>query len=87
MPTTRLSSKGQVILPKSCREAHHWSAGQAFEVLDTGEGVLLKPLGPFPATTLEQVSGCLRHPGSAKSLKQLEADLSQAVRKTWRDRR
>ncbi|PZN73131.1 MAG: hypothetical protein DM484_23225 [Candidatus Methylumidiphilus alinenensis] len=27
METTRLSSKGQVILPKSVRDAHHWSPG------------------------------------------------------------
>ena len=28
METTRLSSKGQVIIPKRLRDAHHWLAGQ-----------------------------------------------------------
>ena len=30
METTRLSSKGQVIIPKTLRDAHHWLAGQEF---------------------------------------------------------
>lgn len=32
METTRLSSKGQVILPKSIRDARHWAPGAEFEI-------------------------------------------------------
>ena len=48
MANTRLSSKGQVIIPRSYLDAHHWKAGQELVVIDTEEGVLLKPARPFP---------------------------------------
>jgi len=50
METTRLSSKGQVILPKSIRASHKWEPGVEFAVEDTPDGVLLRPLKPFEAT-------------------------------------
>ena len=53
---TRLSSKGQVIIPKSIRQNHRWLIGQEFTVEDTGEGVLLRPKSPFPRTTVEEVA-------------------------------
>ena len=39
METTRLSSKGQVIIPKSVRSAHRWEAGLDFQIIDTGDGI------------------------------------------------
>ena len=39
METTRLSSKGQVILPKSIRASHKWEPGVEFAVEDTPDGV------------------------------------------------
>ena len=57
MKNTRLSSKGQVIIPKSSRLAHHWEAGQELVVIDTDEGVLLKPARPVPSSTLEELAG------------------------------
>src|SRR5215472_12977882 len=52
METTRLSSKGQVILPKSIRDAHRWQRGTEFMVEDTAVGVLLRPAKPFPPTRI-----------------------------------
>ena len=60
METTRLSSKGQIILPKSVRDARQWKPG-AVEAVK--EGVLLRPLKPFPRTKLEDVSGFLKYKG------------------------
>ena len=45
--TTRLSSKGQVIIPKKLRDAYHWLAGQELVEIATDDGVLLKPKQPF----------------------------------------
>ena len=42
MTKTRLSSKGQVIIPAQVRAAHHWEAGQELTVVDAGDGILLK---------------------------------------------
>lgn len=63
MPTTRLSSKGQVVIPKSVREAHDWAPGQEFEIVETNGSVILRPKKPFPETTIDEVAGCLDYDG------------------------
>jgi AbrB family looped-hinge helix DNA binding protein len=80
METTRLSSKGQVILPKSIREAHQWQPGTEFLVQDTAGGVLLRPAKPFAPTRIEDVAGCLRYTGKAKSLAQMDSAIKIEVR-------
>jgi AbrB family looped-hinge helix DNA binding protein len=47
--TTRLSSRGQVILPKSVREARHWRAGTEFLVESIEEGDPFETFMPAPA--------------------------------------
>ena len=61
--TTKLSTKGQMILPAELRKKHGWQPGQVLEVHDTPEGVLLKPAPAFPQTTVDQVAGMLHRPG------------------------
>lgn len=63
MPTTRLSSRGQVVLPKRIREKHQLDAGQEFEIIDTDEGILLRPRSAFPQTTFEEVRGATGYDG------------------------
>ena len=43
MQTTTLSSKGQIIIPKTLRVALRWGPGTQLEVHDTPEGILLRP--------------------------------------------
>jgi len=85
--TTRLSSKGQVIIPKSIRQSHRWLIGQEFTVEDTGEGVLLRPKSPFPRTTVEEVAGCLKYSGPPKTLEEMEDAIRKGVLEQWRDSR
>ncbi len=79
METARLSSKGQVILPKSLRDAHRWTVGTEFEVEDRPEGILLRPKKRFPATQLSEVIGCAGYTGSAKSLEEMEGAIAQGL--------
>lgn len=73
METTKLSSKGQVILPAAIRTANQWKAGVEFAVEDTGDGVLLRPLKPFAATTLKEVTGCCAgYTGKAHTLEEMD---------------
>jgi AbrB family looped-hinge helix DNA binding protein len=72
MTTTVLSSKGQVIIPKPVRVAHHWNAGDRLLVEDTPDGVLLRPVALFKRTTLEDLKKCLDWKGSAKTLEEME---------------
>ena len=86
MAKTTLSSKGQIIIPKALREAYNWQAGLEFVVIDTGDGILLKPAPTFDATTLEQVAGCLAYQGPPKSLDEMDSAVQQAVLEAWHDR-
>ena len=61
METTKLSTKGQIILPASIRAARDFQPGDEFAVEASSRGILLRPLNPpFPRTRLEDVVGCLR---------------------------
>ncbi|MXX87610.1 MAG: AbrB/MazE/SpoVT family DNA-binding domain-containing protein [Acidobacteria bacterium] len=80
-PTTTLSTKGQVILPKPIRDALGWDAGARLAVERTSEGVLLKPVSGFPETDPEEVFGCLRFDGAPKSLAEMEAGVMAEARR------
>jgi AbrB family looped-hinge helix DNA binding protein len=79
MSTTRLSSRGQVVLPKRVRDKHQWDPGQEFEVVQTEEGVLLRPRSPFPETTFEAVRGRTGYDGPPVPTDQLTG--TEALRK------
>jgi len=81
MPTTRLSSKGQVIIPKVLRNRHHWEPGQELDAIDTEDGVLLKPAFAFPVSSLREVAACLSYKGKAKTLEEMEAAIKTGARK------
>ena len=80
MSTTRLSSKGQVIIPKPMRTSHHWEVGQELIVEDVGDGILLKPKAPFLETTISDVASCLKREGKSKSLDDMEAAIKQGIK-------
>ncbi len=81
METTRLSSKGQVIVPKAIREAHGWQAGTEFAVEDLPDGIKLRPLKPFPASRLEDVAGSLRYTGKPKTLGEMDEAIRAEVKR------
>jgi AbrB family looped-hinge helix DNA binding protein len=86
MKTTRLSSKGQVIIPKELREAHQWEVGQELIAVDVGDGILLKSNSAFQETNLEQVAGCLKYGGESKSLEEIEDAIRLGIMEEWHDR-
>lgn len=71
METTHLSSQGQVVIPQSLQDAQGWKAGQELVAIDVGDGILLKPKKPFPATKLADVAGCLKYRGQPKNVDEL----------------
>ena len=81
MDTTRLSSKGQVVLPSSIRAARNWKAGVEFSVEETPEGVLLRPLKPFAPTRIEDVFGSAGYIGPSKSVEEMHAAVAAESRK------
>jgi AbrB family looped-hinge helix DNA binding protein len=83
--TTRVSTKGQVILPKAVRDARDWPAGTELVVETVGDGVLLKAAAPFAPTTLDEVFGALPYKGKPKSLAEMDAAVAAEARRRARD--
>jgi AbrB family looped-hinge helix DNA binding protein len=76
-----LSTKGQVILPKSISASRAWGPGTEFTVEETEEGVLLRPARLFPASDLAAVGGCLRARGKRKSVAQMHAAIELELKR------
>ena len=83
MKTTRISSKGQVVLPKSLRDSRKWESGTELAVEAMEGGVFLRTLQPFPGTTMDRVFGCLKYKGKPRSV----AEMDKAIAKETRRRR
>ena len=84
MSTTRLSSKGQVMIPKHIRVVHCWEPGMELEVVECEGGVLLRPKAPFAATSLDEVAGCLPSQVYLGD-EDIQKKLKDATRKAWND--
>jgi AbrB family looped-hinge helix DNA binding protein len=83
MEITKVSNEGQVIIPEQLRKSHGWETGQELIVIDTGDGVLLKPKKPFAETTLNEVAGCLKYQGTPKSLDDMDDAIRQGIEESW----
>jgi AbrB family looped-hinge helix DNA binding protein len=79
--TTTISTKGQVILPKTIREQRHWEAGTRLIVEDTADGVLLKTAPVFAPTRTEDVFGSLPYAGAPKTLEEMDAGVAAEAKR------
>jgi AbrB family looped-hinge helix DNA binding protein len=84
METTKLSSKGQVVIPKSLRSAHHWKTGQELVVVDVGDGILLKPKSRFKETSISEVASCLKFAGKSRSLDDMDSAIRTGVKNKYK---
>ncbi len=80
MSRARLSSKGQLIIPKPIRKAHGWDTGQELEVIDTEDGILLKSRSPFKPTSMVDVVGSLPYSGEPKTVDQMHEAIARGVK-------
>lgn len=87
MEKTKLSSKGQVVIPKAVRDAHGWTEGTEFTVEDTPGALVLRPqrTSLFPKTTIDDVIGCANYKGPRKTLKEMNDGIVKEARRMWRD--
>ena len=81
METTKLSTKGQVILPKTIRDAHRWNPGTEFLVQEGHGGVLLRPVKVFPPARFEEVAGCLHYSGRPKTVQEMRQAVAKEVKR------
>lgn len=47
---TRLSSKGQIVIPKDVRDRLRWKPGMELEVVQTPGGITVRATAPFSKT-------------------------------------
>jgi AbrB family looped-hinge helix DNA binding protein len=85
MAKTRLSSKGQVIIPKAVRDRQGWRPGTELDIEDRGDGVVLRPARPFPATTIEEVYGCLEYRGRPITIEEMDEAVAREARRMWEE--
>lgn len=77
---TRMSTKGQIILPKAIRDHKKWGAGTRLVAEETAEGVLLRAAPAFAPTSYEEVFGSLKFDVPAKTLEEMDAGITAEVR-------
>jgi AbrB family looped-hinge helix DNA binding protein len=79
MKLTRLSTKGQIVVPKDILSSHAWGPGTEFAVEDAGDAILLRPAARFPAAKLDDVAGCLRSKRKSKTIAEMHAAIEHEV--------
>jgi AbrB family looped-hinge helix DNA binding protein len=84
MATTRMSSKGQVVIPEEIRDRLALEPGTQFLVIGEGDAVILKVLQPPAMAEFDDLVKRARK--AAKRAGMTKRDIDQAV-KTVRDRR
>jgi AbrB family looped-hinge helix DNA binding protein len=83
METTKLSSDGRVAIPQFLREYYHWKDGEELIIINTGDGILLKPKKVFPETQLDDVAGCLNYQGEPKTIEDMEQAIQSGINELW----
>ncbi len=80
--TSRLSTKGQLIIPKEIRERHGWRPGSELIVEDRGSEVVLRSSTRVPETSLEDLVGCTGYTGPRRSLEEMEEAIARGARQS-----
>ncbi|MDZ4842326.1 MAG: AbrB/MazE/SpoVT family DNA-binding domain-containing protein [Hyphomicrobium aestuarii] len=82
MGTTKLSSKGQIVIPKAAREAAGWKAGDELVVEPQTGGLLIRRKSPFRQTTMDEVVGCANYTGPRRTIEDMDAAIDFMFRDT-----
>lgn len=80
---TKLSSKGQVVIPQELREINHWLPGQELIAVNTDEGVLLKPKPAFSETAIEDLIRFRPYKGEVKTIEEMNEAVREAIVNRW----
>ncbi len=81
METTKLSAKGQVVLPKRVRDAHGWKPGAEFVVESTPAGVLLRLRSGKRTGKVADLAGMLKRPGQKPlTIEEMDAAVAAAMK-------
>jgi AbrB family looped-hinge helix DNA binding protein len=89
---TRISTKGQIVLPKAVRDRHGWPHGQIMEVVDMPGGVMLRAkLAKDDAKLTQQILERMRtraqlYNGPPLDDREIKAAVDAALNEKWSKR-
>lgn len=75
----RVSSKGQLVLPKAIRERRGFDAGSEVEIEEVPGGILLRLIRSGGTTDLASLLGCTGYVGPRKTLEEMEAAIREGA--------
>lgn len=83
---TKLSAKGQIVIPKAVRERLKWSQGDDLEIVETAGGILLVPRSRHrERITIEEFRKRVRpHEGPTVSLEEMQRGIDEAMAERWK---
>ena len=83
--TTTLSTKGQVVIPKTVRDAMAWPDGMTLAIEPHAQGVLLSAAKHhFPPSNSQIVRGCMNYKGQALSIDEIDKQVAAAFTEKWK---
>ena len=82
---TSLSSKGQIVIPRSIRTALNISTGDKFAVISDGENILLRPVEKPDIAAFRKLVAASRKYARETGLK--KSDITAAITKARRENR
>ena len=87
--TTKMSSKGQVVLPEALRQMYGWESGTAFTILAYKGSIIMQPLkAPTDDEIAAEFEGAFAQARQqAKEAGMTPSDISKAISDVRRERR
>jgi AbrB family looped-hinge helix DNA binding protein len=83
----RISSKGQLVLPKAVRDAYGLGPGSEVDIESAGETIVLRPRVRKPRSgrtyTLDDVAGMLKYDGPPVSIREMDRAVEEEFRRRW----
>jgi AbrB family looped-hinge helix DNA binding protein len=77
--TTKMSSKGQVVIPEDVRNSLHLKTGDQFIVIGKGDAVILKTINPPSLDQFEEMLLEARKQARAAGMK--ESDITTEIKR------
>jgi AbrB family looped-hinge helix DNA binding protein len=86
----KISSKGQLVLPKAVRDEFGLVAGSEVDIESRGDRIVLRPrLGKSETRrvyTVDEVAGMLKYDGPPVSIRDMDRAVDDMFRREWRDK-
>ncbi len=83
----RISSKGQLVLPKAVRDAFGLTTGSEVEIEADGDMIILKPrrrrLEGQEKYTVDDVAGMIKYDGPPVAIEDMNRLLEEDLRRRW----